>query len=171
MKKRFLFLLTLCFLFGSGGLAEAPALTDADFVLVYDRVSYTLRTDPSALLAAVARHDGAEMQLEEADSCLFDGKDKEYYGDELILGTYPVGKGGTDVLESIVIAGGPWETARGIRVGSSRQDVLAAYGAAVQDYDQWLYALGEPYRGPTLIFQFDLETDRVICIFLLACSA
>ena len=162
MRKWIAWMLTCALLAGCAALAGAAPLNEADITLTYDGRTYTLRSDPAALIAAIEKHDGSPMQVEEADSCQFRGKDKEFYG---------TGKNGGDLLESIVVTGGIWKTERGIGIGSTRKAVLAAYGEGVEDYDQLLYAIKKPYESPTLIFQFDLETDQVIYIFLLACSA
>ena len=171
MKKSWLSgLLALCLLIGMAN-AEAERLTGEDFVFVYDGAVYTLSTDAAALIAAAEKRDGESMRVMEADSCLFSGKDKEFTGRELMLATYPILPGGGDQLETIAVLNGPWKTARGVGIGSSRAQVENAYGPGAEDYDCLFYAVDAPYASPTLIFQFDLETDTVVAFMLLACSA
>lgn len=172
MKRALAILLALWLLMGNAAPAGAEPLTETDFQFVYEGAAYSLGGDPGALLRAMAARDGGQPELLETDSCLFSGKDKEFTGLELMLGTYPTGPGGKDALETVVITGGPWTTARGIGVGSAREEVIAAYGEGFfEDYDQMIYAVEEPYASPTLIFQLDLDSGLVIAIMLLAASA
>lgn len=172
MKRLLTVLLILCLFIWGGALADAAPLTEADFELAYAGGVYALGTDPAPLLAAMEKRDGEKPEVFEAESCLFQGKDKEITGQELILATYPMGPGGRDLLETIVIYGGPWVTCRGIGVGSAKDEVISAYGEQYRmDYDQMVYAVGEPYESPMVIFQLDLETSLVTAVFLMAHSA
>ncbi len=172
MKRFFSVLLILCLFQAGTALLEAAPLTEADFVLAYADGAYELRTDPALLIAAMERRDGEKPAVFEAESCLFQGTDKEITGRELILGTYPMGPGGKDLLETIVICAGPWVTSRGIGIGSTREEVIQAYGSDfLEDYDQMVYAVGEAYASPMVIFQMDLETALVTAVFLMAHSA
>lgn len=167
--KRLLALLAVVVLALSSAQAAAAPLTEQDFEWTYAGRDYALGCDPGALLAAMEKQDGQKPDVLEAESCLFDGTDKEITGKELILGTHPSGEKGADRLESVAIQGGPWATRRGIGVGSTRQEVVAAYGSGfIEDYDQLIYAMGKPYESATLIFQLDLQSDRVILVLLLS---
>ncbi|MBR1586285.1 MAG: hypothetical protein IJ662_12140 [Clostridia bacterium] len=171
MKKKLCAALFALLLLTAGIAQAAAPLTAADFELTYAGAAYTLGADPAALLAAMTARDGAAPEVIEADSCIFTGKDKEFYGAELVLGTYPTGKNGGDQLETIVITAVDIPTARGVGVGSARDQVTAAYGPGLEDYDTLLYAIHTPYESPTLIFQFDLDSDTVVAVMLMACSA
>ena len=171
MKKMLAWCLALCLAAFCFAGAEAAPLNAADFQLVYDGNPYGLSVDAAGLIAAVEAHDGQAMAVTEADSCLFSGKDKEFAGQEIMLGTYPIGPGGGDQLETIAVLAGPWTTARGIGIGSTREQIEAAYGSGVLDYDMLMYAQEQPYTSPTLIFQLDLQTETVVAFLLMACSA
>ena len=57
-------------------------------------------------------------------------------------------------------------TRRGIGIGSTGQDVLAAYGeAALKDYDLLIYCLPGQPDGPWLVFVMDLEKDTVLSFY------
>lgn len=172
MRCRIIALLLALLLAGCALAEESLPLTAEDLIFAYEGKTYRLLTDPTALIAAIAAHDGEEMTVEEAPSCLYDGMDKEYSGQDLVLGTHPTGKDGGDLLETILIVDGEWATARGIAIGSTKEQVIAAYGENfMEDYDQMIYAIGEPYESPMVIFQLDLDTQQVIAIFLMAYSA
>lgn len=172
MRCRIIALL-LALLLTGGALAEGSlSLTEEDLLFTYEGKTYALLTDPAGLFSAVAAHDGAEMTVEEAPSCLYDGMDKEFSGRDIVVGTHPSGKNGGDLIETIVILNGPWTTARGVGIGSTRDQVISAYGENfTEDYDQMIYAVGAPYESPMVIFQLDLDTQQVSAIFLMAYSA
>ena len=169
--KRILVCVFALLLFCTTAFAAASPLTKEDLFFLYDGKTYFLGDDPSSLIAAIEAYDGEKMTVQEADSCQFKGKDREFTGKELILGTYPTGPKGADKLETIIILGGKWQTARGIGLGSTLKQVRTAYGEGKLDYDQVMYAMGTPYQSPTLIFVLDMETDTVAGIYLMACSA
>jgi len=149
------------------GAAETAPLTEADFVFVYAEQAYRLGEPALPLIQAVGAAEGA-MRVTEAESCMFTGMDKEFEGDTLLLATYPIGPAGADVLETIMAVGGAHQTARGISVGQPMDGVVAAYGDGYTlDYDQMMYALGDPLTEPILIFILDLETGCVDSFFMM----
>ena len=157
-------------LVSAAALAETPApLTEEDFVFTYGELEVTFGMDPAELIAAMTEYDGEAPEVDEADSCLYDTKDYEYNGLEMTVGSYHP-QGGTDeVINCFIVFDGPWTTARGIGIGSTADEVIAAYGA---DYaveaDTMVYAIGEKYQSYTLAFQTDEESGRVICFALYA---
>ena len=69
---------------------------------------------------------GDDYEMTSAPSCVFEGEDKEFAFDDYFVFTNP--DGDRDLWYSIYIIGGVHSTARGIRVGSAVDDVIAAYG-------------------------------------------
>lgn len=72
----------------------------------------------------------------EAASCAFDGLDKTYTYSDIEIITYP--DGDVDYISSIRLLSSAAATPEGITIGSTRQEVEAAYG---EDYE----AFGEQY--------------------------
>jgi hypothetical protein len=169
MRRRIVLLLILlgmAAVFPAGAEAAGP-LTEADFVFVYAGQAYHLGEPALPLLQAVQAAEGA-MRVAEAESCMFTGVDREFESDTLLIATYPIGRGGADVLETILVVGGEHQTARGISIGDAMDDVAAAYGASYTlDYNQVVYALGDPLTEPVLIFILDLDTGRVASFFVM----
>lgn len=62
----------------------------------------------------------------EGDSCYFEGLDKVYYYDGYTVSLYP--DKGTDKVLQIEIKGAQYANAKGIKVGSSLDEVKKAYG-------------------------------------------
>jgi hypothetical protein len=83
---------------------------------------YTMLGPVEGLLAFL----GQPVFFSEAPSCLYEGTDKTYEYEDLIL--YTITKGGQDLIDGIDLATDRWTTRRGIRVGSTVEDVLEAYG-------------------------------------------
>ena len=167
--RRFAILLAALLALCCTALAEAPApLTDEDFTLDYEGVTYRLGEDAAPLLSAMTAADGAAPDVFEAESCLFEGMDREYTGNELLIATCPTGKGGADQLETFVLLGGDTKTARGVGLGASLGDVEAAYGTSyTRDGTELTYAMGSPLSDPILIFTLDAASDTVIEILLM----
>lgn len=162
MKKSIICLVVVCLLCAGVAYAGAP-LEETDFVFAYGDQEFALGGPAQALLDAVG-----DMNMFEADSCMFDGKDREYENDELVLATYPIGPGGADQLETVLVIGGAHQTARAIGIGSTRAEVEAVYGTDYTlDYDQMVYAMGDPLTAPLLMFTLDLDTDTVVAFALM----
>lgn len=134
------------------------SLTEADLAFVLDDRSFALLSDAAPLLAALG--DGYEMS--EAPSCVYEGFDRTFdYG---YLQVYTIPQGDTDLLDGVYLTDNRYATARGLRVGDSREAVTAAYGDSASEYDL-LYNLGgdpENLAEPSLTFV--LEDDMVVAI-------
>jgi len=144
--------------------------------------------DPAAPLVKAIETRYGLTQVGAYDSCLFQGKDKEFESDEILLGTYPIGKDHADQLETILIVGGEHQTARGIRIGMSCLDVVNAYGEGyILDYDEMRYEVdgvgsgaedgaaggvagkstGGTQTKPVLVFLFDMDTEIITGFYMM----
>lgn len=85
---------------------------------------FPIRHDVRDLLAAI---DGNYV-LSTAPSCVFEGLDKEFDFGTVLVSTNPNHDASRDIWFSIFITCEDFPTARGIRVGSTLEDVKAAYG-------------------------------------------
>ncbi len=94
----------------------------SDLCLAIDGVKYDIRTDSAPLLAAL----GDDYEFSEQISCIYEGMDKSFTYDGLTISTVPVD--GKDIIEMFTITNDKYKTERGITVGASLEDVIAAYG-------------------------------------------
>lgn len=167
MKK--LLCLLLCLALPFAALAEEIApLSGEDFILTVDGTAYALGEDAEALVQALEALTGAPLIMTETVSCMFDGMDREFVtADEtLVIGTYPIGVSGGDVVESVLVFTDALATPRGAAVGMTREEIRALYGTDyVQDWDTMIYSLG--VLEPQLMFILDLDTGVVIGWMLL----
>lgn len=170
-----IFVLTLCALMlMTAALAEgftwtAPAPGDPftleyDMGLCIDGTWFPIVNDFDGGLHQLL---GEELDMMAAPSCAFKGDDKEFVFDGMSIYTNPLGD--MDVWMEAYITGGDWTTARGIGIGATVDDILAAYGENYYheggNEDIMTYSIsGKPndYASPCTIFT--LEDGAVIAI-------
>ena len=164
--KRILCLL-LCLLWPLAALAEEIApLTAEDFTLAAGDQVLALGVDAGPWLEILEEMTGMPFDKTETVSCMFSGMDREYANDALIIGTYPLGADGADVLESVIVLTDAFTTARGAAVGMARAEIEALYGDDYfLDWDTMIYSNG--LLEPQLMFTFDLDTEEVVSWMLL----
>lgn len=166
IQKSVLLILCLLFLFSALCLAEETPLSQEDFAITLDGVSFQVGCPAAALIAKAEGFWCLKMAKTESESCMFTGMDKEYACDPMIIGTHPSGKKGEDEVESLLIFDTGLATARGITVGMNRAQVVAAYGEnGFEDWDELSFT--DPGTGASVVFVFDLENDEVICWMIL----
>ena len=99
--------------------------------------------DPSAFVAQNKNYTKTE-----ADSCLVNGKDITYVYPEFELHTLL--ENGKETIKSVYVTGTSIRTPKNIGVGSSKADVIAAYGASISDFNTSYNC-----DGGILKFEFD----------------
>ncbi len=130
---------------------------EKDMIFVNDGVEYPISTPAQPLLEAFG--DGYEEIV--ADSCLYDGYDKQFIYDFATINTYPIE--GADMIDEIYIYGGDFVTNRGIALGDTLEMVIEAYGeGGFEEGSSYVYALsGDQEDNASQRLFFDL-TDGVI---------
>ena len=146
-KRGLLFITSMVLVLALAGCASVPAdgqisetsgetqsvdygtFSEADLVFMLDGVSYPLNSDASLLLEAF----GADYELKAAPSCRYVGEDKMFIYAFAIVYTYPLED--KDLIDEIYIMDGNYTTAKGIGIGSTLDEVKAAYGEGGFDID------------------------------------
>ncbi len=113
-----------------------PFNNDFDMAVVVNGATYHVRTDSASVLDQL----GNEYEYYEVVSCVYNGYDKEFEYEGISVCTVPVD--GKDIIEQFKITGGDYSTVRGIKIGSTRDEVIAAYGDAFYD-DGWYMTYSE----------------------------
>lgn len=121
------------------GSAAAPAPeSGSQLVFTYRDCPLPMNADFAPLLAALGEPDS----YFEAASCAFDGLDKTYTYAGVEIITYP--DGDTDHVSSVRLLDNTAATPEGITVGSTVEEVTAAYGEDYQEMGlQYVYEEGD----------------------------
>lgn len=130
-----------------------PSTTPDAYVFVTNGASVVVNADMADVLAAI----GEPQSYFEAESCAFEGLDKTYTYAGFVISTRPEGE--KDFVNSILLTDDSVTTPEGIYLGSSKSDVLAAYGSEGED----LGALVTYTKGDCVI-NFVFTEDKVISI-------
>lgn len=108
-----------------GGSSSQVEIPDDGFSFTYEGTTIKIHDPAADVLSAL----GEELSYTETASCAFEGVDKTYEYEHFYLMTYP--NGDTDYVQSFWFKDSEVSTQEGIALGSSYDDVAAAYG---EDY-------------------------------------
>ena len=130
MKKILLVLLAVLILFSCAacGSEKAGSFGAKDISLVVNGKAVTTDMSVADILSIL----GSDYDYAEAVSCVYEGMDKTYTYSEAILYTYP--DGDEERLMELYCSGDDVKTSRGIGLGASRDDVIAAYGEPTSEF-------------------------------------
>ncbi len=135
-----------------------PFTLEKDMGVTLDGTWYPVLTDAAPMVESMGDHE-----LFASPSCVYDsGDDKEFACKDYSIFTNPVD--GKDIWYDFMVSGGTIETARGIKIGDSVDDIIAAYG----DKYYWegeniltysVSGVEGDYESPCIIFT--IEDDKV----------
>ena len=129
----------------SSASGEKKAAADGYF---FDADGLTITTDIE--MAPVLEVLGEPGKYFEAASCAFEGLDKYYTYEHFEIDTYP--DGDKDYISAIVLIDDLVSTPEGITLGSTRDDVTAAYGENyTMNGSSFIYTKGTTHL--TFVFQ------------------
>ncbi|MHB1314454.1 MAG: hypothetical protein ACYCX2_03080 [Christensenellales bacterium] len=144
----------------SGGNSQTPKQTgneyvkgfnEKDLIFALDGVEYPLNSDAAPLLNAL----GTDYKETKATSCAYIGEDKMFEYEYLKILTYP--KDGKDLIDEIYFNGGSFGTSKGVKIGSTLEEVKANYGGNGFEKDgAYVYVLSgniDDLKSPQLIFE------------------
>lgn len=125
----------------------------SEHIFVYNGVNVSVNDDMSELLSKL----GEPKSYFEAASCAFDGLDKTYTYSGFVITTRPEGE--KDYVNSILLTDDSVTTTKGIYIGSSREEVVAAYGESSGVVSSKL-----TYSDGSVSLNFIVENGKVISI-------
>lgn len=108
----------------------------------------------NAKMAPIAEALGEPTSYFESESCAFQGLDKVYTYGSVVISTYPENE--QDFVYIIELKDDTVETTEGICIGSTKDDVVAAYGQATSETDTAL-----SYQKDDCILAFIFDGDSV----------
>lgn len=121
--------------------------SEKDLLFPYEGQNFALLSDVTVLLSAIG--DGYEEKA--APSCSYVGEDKTFTYPGLEVMTNPID--GKDLINEMIVTGSDYMTPRGIRVGDTREAVIAAYGEGFDDQGTLTYVVSGDFE--------DYESDRM----------
>ena len=116
---------------GSTSSENETTSQNADNANVFSYTINGVEIVPGEDFAGALSELGEPVGFNEAASCYFDGMDKQYFYDGFEIKTYPVGD--KDYIQDICVSVDTYSTPEGITIGSSLDEVVAAYG---EDYEK-----------------------------------
>ena len=141
-----------------------PEFGRDDLTIYLDGTRYDLNMDILDVIAAL----GDDYDFAQSISCEHDGYDKSFLYTSIEFYTYPLPHG--DIVFEIFTTDPEASTTRGIRIGATAEEVLAAYGSdgVVNDFEivYSLPACADFPVGASLCF--DLRDGVVTAIFVTA---
>ena len=127
MKRFAVTLLAVMFILAGCGKSDSTTPTkDNDNSA---QVSYTInniKIIPGTDFSGAYKELGEPVKYTEAASCYFDGMDKVFTYDGFEVRTYPAESG--DFIQDLSISSDRFSTDKGITVGATVNEVVAAYG-------------------------------------------
>lgn len=118
MRKRVIIWLLLALLL-AGCAGES---IETGFLFEYEGHTIAMDQEAGPLLYRM----GPPLDCSQTPSCAFEGMDTTYYHGSFYMTTYPAGS--SERISGLWFADDTVQTQEGIRIGSSRADVEAAYG-------------------------------------------
>ena len=101
---------------------QTEAATSDAFVFTYNGVTIPMNAPADPIIEAL----GEPVNLFSAPSCAYEGEDKVYTYNSIVVRSYTMD--GVDYIASVELKDDTVSTAEGIRIGSTEDDVRAAYG-------------------------------------------
>ena len=161
MKK--IFKMFICyFLIAVIGITLSTGVVQAaskGYVFKYKKASASMDGKASTLL----KKAGTPDKKTAVKSCAYKGMDRTYTYEGFVVKTYSNTKNGTEYINSIKITSSKVETVEGITIGSSKNNMIKAYGKNAGEFGVYTYTKG----NSKLVIELD-DSDKVSSIEYLA---
>lgn len=109
------------------GTTDTTTAVNAQGQISFGIVSNGVNIVPGSDFTAIKDSLGEAEKYFEAQSCYFDGLDKVYTYAEFEVTTYPL-SAEKDNIQDVCVKSGDMKTNKGIGIGATLDDVIAAYG-------------------------------------------
>lgn len=135
-KRMAAFCLAVVVFLGSVHVVQAAP---KGYGFTYKRVTVYMHGSAKKLLEKAGR----PKSKSESQSCAYDGMDRTYTYKDFVVKTYSKSKNGTEYINSIVLLTSKVSTKEGVKIGSSKNDVIDAYGRATPKFGVYTYTKGK----------------------------
>ncbi len=156
MKKILIYLLLAAMVLSFASCKDnetPPAEEGKTYTFTSGTTKIAINADAAPILASL----GQWRDYAESASCAFEGLDKIYIYPGFELQTYPMGE--KDLVYMIILQDDTVATEKGIRIGATKDAVIAAYGTPDGES-----ATALTYNGKGMYLQFILREGTVTSI-------
>ena len=155
MKKLLIYVLLAAMVFSFAACKDNSSSVDEGKIYTFTsgNTKIAIDADVAPILAAL----GEWRDYDESASCAFEGLDKVYTYAGFEIQTYPMGE--KDFVYMVELYDDTVATEKGIRIGSTKETVINAYGTPDKETDTAL-----TYNGKGMSLQFLLSNDVVTSI-------
>ncbi len=164
MTKSNLILFLIISLLFMVACSDNDGINKQDLTFIHSGKSFLLDSDVLPLLESI----GSDYEYLQAPSCVYEGNDKSFLYDDFEIYTYPLN--GKDLIDEIIVLTPHYETNRGIKVGSSIDDVKKAYGNDYIDQGGLITFSQNPKDPTSPVIYFYFENDMVASIHYYSAS-
>ncbi len=138
---------------GGADASDAQSSSSNAYVFTYNGVEIAMNAPAPAIIEAL----GDGYTYFEAPSCAYEGMDKVYTYNSIVVRSYT--RDGEDFIAAVELKDDTVATAEGIRIGSTEDEVRAAYGEdGVAGTSGIEYTLGDSF------ISFIFENGKVVAI-------
>ena len=132
---------------------KTGSFDESDLTAVFDSGKVNFGDDIESVKPIL----GEPVDVQEAPSCKYTGQlDKTFIFNECSINTYPNEDGSKDYVVGIVITSGDYTTAKGAKIGTTSEELIAIYGNSEDDEAPMRkYTIGDK------ILSFYVEGDAV----------
>lgn len=140
-KKRLLKgIVIFCLMFTMlAGTAGTVGAAPKGYGFTYKRTTVYMHDKAANILEKAGR----PKSKSESKSCAYDGMDRTYTYKDFVIKTYSKSKKGKEYVNSIVLKTSKVSTKEGIKIGSSKNDMIDAYGRAKSNFGVYTYKKGK----------------------------
>lgn len=140
-------------------LRNNAAAASKNFEFTYDKVTVTIDSVAADLIKA----PGKANDYKRTKSCAYKGYDRTYVFDDFTLKTYSKSVKGKEYVSSILLTSGDVSTKEKIKVGSTKKEMIKAYGKGKGQFGVYTYTKG----NTKLVIELD-DSDKVLSIEYMA---
>lgn len=109
------------------------------FVFTYKKVSVGMNDKAASLI----KKAGKPKKKSESKSCAFQGMDRTYTYADFTLSTYSKSKKGEEYVNGITLLTSKVSTKEGLKIGSSKNDMIKKYGKGKSEFGVYSYTKGK----------------------------
>lgn len=109
------------------------------YVFKYKKVSVSMNGKAATLI----KKAGTANKVTKKKSCAYKGLDRTYTYDDFILKTYSKSKSGKEYVSSISFVTSKVSTKEGIKIGSTKKQMIKAYGKNNGEFGVYIYNKGK----------------------------